>query len=117
MHVDQAIRNFLAPLLPAWELQLGEWRELEGTPRRYGVLKPAGGIADSLVRRPGFTLSLIGLDGGDLSEVKAAAYTVLEATRTTTPAGLAYLQASEPSFMAAANRRPIYELALSAITN
>lgn len=113
---DELLRNFLAPLLAGWELQLGEWRELEGTPRRYAVIKPAGGLADSVLRRPLFTLSLIGLDGGDLNETKAAAYRVTQAARESS-GDLVYVQASEPTYMPTANRRPVFDLAVSAITS
>ncbi len=113
---DELLRDFLSPLLGGWELQLGEWRELEGAPRRYAVIKPAGGQADSLLRRPLFTVSLIGLDGGDLNVTKEAAYGITQAARETSGA-LVYIQASEPTFMPTANRRPVFDLAVSAITS
>lgn len=111
----QAIVNFLQPLLGSgWAFQFGQWREGEAK-TRYAVLKPAGGPGAELLRRPQFTLSLIGLEAGDWSFVSKAAEALIEAMRASS-GGLVYLEPGEPVPVPTANRRPVLELAISAIT-
>jgi hypothetical protein len=110
-----AIRDLLAPALPGWSIQFGRWEEQHGDPRRYAVLKPAGGARAELVRRPQFTLSMIGRDLADRALTSEAADAVVELMRAT--AGrLVFLQPAEPVFMATDDGRPVFEIALSAIT-
>lgn len=115
MSAADAIRDFLAPLLPGWRFQFGRW--VDGGPAsRYAVLKPTGGLPAALVREPQFHLLLIGA-GDDAATVPAdAAEVVIEAMRASSGA-LVYLQASEPAFWATHDGRPVSELAVSAITN
>ena len=116
MSADEAIRALLEPLLPAptWApMQYGQWQDVAG--RRVSVLRPAGGPPAELLRRPAFTLTLVGLPGGDSSELKAAADAVIERARASA-GGLVYVEASEPVFIPTADRRPMFEIALAAIT-
>lgn len=112
-----AIVAFIAPLLAGWNVQFGTWREAEpATPKlRYAVLKPAGGPAAELLRRPQFTLTLIGLPGGDMDRVSEAAEAVIAAMRASS-GDLVYLEAGEPVPIPTADRRAVLELAISAIT-
>lgn len=118
-----AIRLFLAPLLPAWRLQFGRWVDGSKTDR-YCVIKPAGGLPAELVRRPQFTLSLIGAQvaavGGVAPEgeqiaVSNAADSIIEAMRTSS-GSLVFLQPAEPVFVPTSDGRPVFEIAVSAIT-
>lgn len=109
-----AIVAFVAPLLPGWSVQFGQWREGEAK-SRYAVLKPAGGVGAELLRRPQFTMSLIGLDGGDWLSVSEAAEILIEAMRAGS-GSLVYLEPGEPVPIPTANRRPVLEFAISAIT-
>jgi len=78
-------------------------------------VRPAGGVRAELLRRPQFTLMLIGQDGGDVSETSAAADAIVEAMRATS-GGVVFLQPGEPAFMATNDGRPVFEIAISAIT-
>ncbi len=115
MTAADAIRDFLVSVLPGWRIQLYRWWD-EGKGDRYAVLRPVGGIGAELVRRPEFTLALIGHEGDSAVEINAFADAVAEAMRGS--AGqLVFLQPGEPVFMATDDGRPIFEIAISAITN
>lgn len=110
-----AIRNFLAPLLPGWRLQFGRWVDGIDKTDTYCVIKPAGGLPAELVRRPQFTVSLIGGAGQAIAEVAAAADAIVEAMRASSGA-LVFLQPAEPVYMPTDDGRPVFEIAVSAIT-
>ncbi len=112
----EAMRQFLAPLLPGWLVQFGHWNDKVGAKTsRYAVLKPAGGSPAELVRRPQFTLSLIGADGGDALAVSETADTIVEAMRASSGA-LVFMQPAEPVYLPTSDGRPVFEIAISAIT-
>lgn len=112
----EALRAFLAPLLPGYELQFGSWVDGPQPHRkRYAVLKPAGGAAADLLRRPLFTLSLIGMDGGDSMLTGEHADTVIRALKAGGE-GLVIADPGEPVFIPTADRRPVFEIAIAAIT-
>ena len=111
-----ALRDFLAPLLPGYVLQFGEWDDDHANPaHRFAVIKPVGGGRAELVRRPQFTLSLIGVDAEDRITTSESADAVVEAMRSDSGT-LVFLQPGEPVFMATEDRRPVFEIAVSAIT-
>lgn len=117
MTAADAIRDALEPALPGWIFQLGQWVDnLGAKASRYAVLKHAGGQPAELVRRPAFTLSLIGQDGGDIEHASKAADAVVELLRETS-GDLVFLQPAEPVFMPTSDGRPVFEIAISAITN
>lgn len=108
-----ALRLFLIPLLDGWRIQFGRWVAGEG---RFCVIKPAGGLPAELVRRPQFTLSLIGSSKQDTEAVAAAADAIVEAMRVSSGT-LVYLEPGEPAYMPTTDGRPVFEIAVSAITN
>jgi len=115
MSAADALRDFVAPLLPDWRIQFGRW--VDGGPAaRYAVIKPAGGLPAELVRRPEFTLTLIGAQDDDAQVPHAAADAVIEAMRESA-GSLVFLQAGEPAHFPTDDGRANSEIAVSAITN
>lgn len=116
MSTTGAIVAFLSPLLPGWRVQVGRWVDnLGAKTSRFAVLKPAGGSPAELVRRPQYTLTLIGVDGGDMATTAEAADTVIQAMRATS-GSVVFLKPAEPVFMPTSDGRPVFEIAVSAIT-
>ena len=113
----EALRQFLAPLLPGYELQFGAWVD-KALPHatRFAVLRPVGGPRVEILRRPQFTLTLIGMDGGDALELSEAADRVIEAMRTSA-GDLVFLQPAEPVFIPTADRRAMLDIAVAAISH
>jgi hypothetical protein len=111
----EAIRDLIAPLLPGFEFAFGRLAGMPDPLKRYAVLRPAGGGGGDLVRRPQFTLDLIGLPGGDALETGATVEKVLLALRNSA-GGLVFLAPGEPSFTTSAEGRPIFTVAVAAIT-
>jgi len=116
---SDSIREFIAPLLPGWRIQFGRWMG-DNTSARYAVLRPVGGLPAELVRQPSFSLALVGAQSsnpaGEQLQVQEAADMLIEAMRS--DAGdLVFLQPGEPVFMATDDGRPIFEIAITAITN
>lgn len=114
MTAADAIKAFITPLLPGWRIQFGRWLDDLKTDR-YAVLKPVGGASAGLVRRPSFTLILIGAlnDAASVPSIKADS--IIEAMRTDSGA-LVLMQAGEPVFSTTTDGRPIFEFAISTIT-
>lgn len=115
MTTADSIRTFITPLLTGWRIQFGRWVD-GGTTERYAVLKPVGGLPAALVRRPQFTLTLIGALNVDASVPSMAAEAIIEAIRANSGA-LVSMEAGEPVFSNADDGRPIFEFAISTITN
>jgi hypothetical protein len=115
MTASDALRLFLEPLLPGWRLQFGKWTDGKKSDR-YAVIRPVGGLPAELVRRPEFTLILIGAEGDATTVPQSAADTVIEAMRLDS-GEVVSLQPGEPVFMATDDGRPVFEIAISAITN
>lgn len=114
MTASDAIRTLIAPLLTDWHVQFGRWVDA-GATARHAVIKPAGGGKAELIRTPQLTLSLIGAVGDQSQTIQAAADSIIEAMRTGS-AGIVFLQPGEPVFMPTDDGRPIFEIAVSAIT-
>ncbi len=112
---SDAVRAFIAPLLPGWRVQLGRWMDGNRLDR-YAVIRPAGGLPISLVREPQFTLYLVGAENDDTTLVAEAAESILEAMRSSS-GSLVFMQPAEPVFVATDDGRPGFEIAMSAIVN
>lgn len=111
-----AIRAFITPLLTGWRIQFGRWTDSADPSHQFCVIKPAGGLPAALVRRPNFTLSLIGPKGAAASITAEAAESIIEAMRSSSGA-LVFMQPAEPVFVPTDDGRPVFEIAVSAITN
>ncbi len=109
-----ALREFVSPLLPGWRIQFGRWVDGD-TAARFCVIKPVGGLPAELVRRPQFTVSLIGAKNQPADEVGDAADAMVEAMRLSS-GSLVFLQPAEPVYMPTDDGRPVFEIAVSAIT-
>lgn len=114
MSAADSLRNFIAPLLPGWRIQFGRWVDGAKTDR-YAVLRPAGGLPAELVRRPSFTLMLVGAQDQAIGEVSTAADAVIEAMRTSS-GELVFMQPGEPVYQATDDGRPVFEVAITTIT-
>lgn len=115
MTAADSIKTFITPLLTGWRVQLGRWVD-GNTADRYAVLRPAGGLPAALVRRPQFTLILIGALNDSSAVPSMAAEAIIEAIRLDSGA-LVSMEAGEPVFSNADDGRPIFEFAISTITN
>ena len=113
MTATEALRAFLIPLLPGWRIQFGRWID-ESKADRYAVIKPSGGMGGDLVRRPGYSLILIG-GSGDIDQVPhQAAEQIIQASRVSS-GELVYIQAGEPVHWATDDGRPVAEIAITTI--
>lgn len=115
MSASAAIESFLSPLLPGWRIQSGAWVDGSNADR-FAVIKPAGGLPAELVRRPVFTLFLIGRANDSFDEIEAAADAIVEAARVSA-GDLIFIQPGEPAYNPTADGRHVFEIAISAITN
>lgn len=124
MNIADALRDFFADALGAgWEVQFGRWIDADkpvgGVQRmRYAVLRPVGGAEAGLVRRPQFTLTLIGIGSGDNVLTGEGASRCVEAAQLAAEddrEGLVGIECSEPVFMATQDGRPVFEIAVSVI--
>ena len=110
-----SVRTFIAPLLTGWRIQFGRWVD-GNTADRYAVLRPMGGLPAALVRRPTFTLILIGALNDPATVPSMAAEAIIEAMRADSGA-LVSMEAGEPVFSNASDGRPIFEMSITTITN
>jgi hypothetical protein len=115
MSASDALRDYITPLLPGWRVQFGRWTDGTKTDR-YAVLRPVGGGMASLVRRPKFTLLLIGAENDAASVPNMAANAIIEAMRNDN-GSLVVMRADEPIYRAADDGRPMFEFGISTITN
>ncbi len=115
MSASTSIRDFITPILGAgWVVQFGAWDDSDRS-KSVAMIRPVGGARAELVRRPQFTLTLIGADGQSSADVETKANQIIEAMRASS-GGLVLLQPGEPVFMPTADRRAVFEIAVSAIT-
>lgn len=115
MTAADAIKTFVEAELTGWLVQLGRWNDTGVRGDRFCVIKPVGGAPAELVRRPQFTLSLVGAAGADTAVASAAAETLIEAMRASS-GSLVFLQPSEPAYMPTSDGRAVFEFAVAAIT-
>ena len=109
-----AIRNLISPMLPGWRLQFGRW--IDGAPTdRFAVIRPVGGVPASLVRRPQFSLMLIGAVGDSSAVPDGKAHLIIEAMRASS-GSIVTMSPGEPVFFSTDDGRPVIEIAISTIT-
>lgn len=107
------LRVFLTDKLPAgWRVQAGAWRDGDG---RFCVIRPVSGAGAGLLRRPQFTVWLIGQKDDTFTTVNTVSNEIVEAMRADS-GSLVYLEAGEPAFNATADGRQAFEIAVSAIS-
>lgn len=115
MSPTDSLRALIAPVLPGWRIQFGRWTDGAKTDR-YAVIRPMGGLPVALVRRPGFSLSLIGALG-DAATLPDSFAQVVIAAMEADDANPIYMQPGEPVYWATDDGRPIAEIAISFITD
>lgn len=115
MSASEALRQLLTPALAGWRFQFGRWTD-GGSTDRYAVLRPMGGPAAGLVRKPAFSLVLIGkkTDAAMTPEGKAQELIALLMNEV---GSLAFIEPGEPVYWATDDGRPVAELAISTIMN
>lgn len=110
-----AIRNLISPLLPGWRVQFGRW--VDGLPTdRFAVIRPVGGVPSTLVRRPQFSLMLIGAVNDPATIADGKAGEIVQAMRASN-GSIVVMTAGEPVFFSTDDGRPVFEIAVSTITN
>jgi hypothetical protein len=115
MSAAEAIKEFVEPLLTGWQVQFGRWHDTGTRGDRFCVIRPVGGAPAELVRRPQFTLSLIGAVDAAASVASDAADELIEAMRESS-GSLVFMQPSEPAYMPTNDGRAVFEFAVAAIT-
>ncbi|MBP9148704.1 MAG: hypothetical protein KBG00_07965 [Rhodoferax sp.] len=115
MSASDSIKTFITPMLTGWRIQFGRWTDGLKTDR-YAVIRPMGGAGASLVRRPSFSILLIGAKGDSASLPSIAADAIIEAMRTKS-GDLVSMQASEAAYLAADDGRHTFEFSVTTITN
>jgi hypothetical protein len=111
-----AIRALVAGLFPTgWRIQFGRWMDADKS-HRYVVIRPAGGATAEVLRRPQFTVAVIG-GAGDASTVAGAAADQIVTAMRAGSGDLVHMDAGEPVFMATDDGRTVFEIAVSTITD
>ena len=108
-----AIRNLITPLLPGWRVQFGRW--IDGAPTdRFAVIRPVGGVPASLVRRPQFSLMLVGAVNDSAYVLHNTFITIHEAVRAYN-GEMTTITVAEPVFFSTEDARPVYEISVQII--
>ena len=115
MSAATALEALLAPKLDGWRFQFGRWAD-KGSGDRYAVLRPMGGPRVGLVRRPAFSLMLIGSAQDPATGPDAKAQELIDLLKDAT-GSLAFIEPGEPVYWPTGDGRPVAELAISIITN
>lgn len=115
-----ALRAVLQTAFPTgWVIQFGRWRDDPADQsKRYLVVRPVGGAAAEVVRRPLFNLAIItgAADASTIGDV--AANTIIEAIQDWPGSEtVAQLQAGEPALMGTDDQRTVFEMSISTITD
>lgn len=115
MSPSDSLRAFIAPVLPNWRIQFGRWIDGAKTDR-YAVIRPMGGLPVSTVRRPEFSLMLIGASTDAATVPDTFAQAVIAAMQADDVNPI-YMQPGEPVYWATDDGRPVAEIAISFITD
>lgn len=113
MNASTALQQLLTPQLIGWRFQFGRWMDGAKTDR-YAVLRPVGGGAVGLVRRPAFTLILIGATADLATGPEAKAQELINVLKDES-GSLAFIQPGEPVYWVTDDGRPVAELSISTI--
>ena len=113
--IAERIADAIRPVLPGVVLSFGRVAGAPDALKRYAVIRPAGGSSGDRVRRPLFTLDVMGLTSGDATQTAALVEAAVQRLRE--PAdGLVFTAPGEPSFTTTAEGRPLFSVAIAAIT-
>ena len=112
-----AIKTFIQsiPQCAGAEIQAMRWSDDRTTNKRYIVIKPVGGARAELVRRPQYTLFVIGEKGAGFVSPQDMANAIVQASRDYSGA-IVDVQCGEPVYMPTEDDRAVFEIAVSAIT-
>lgn len=117
MTAADSLRAMVHGVFPTgWRVQFGRWLDGENKADKYIVIRPAGGVAAELLRRPLYTVALIGGTADASTAVAEAADQIVTTIRAATGA-LPFFEAGEPVFMATDDGRSVFEIAVSTITD
>jgi hypothetical protein len=114
----EALRTAVAGVLPGpgWVVSLGRINGAADKGKRYAVIRPAGGSSGDLIRRPLFTVDLMGLESGDAVATLNAAEDLVRRLRAPVD-DLVFTAPGEPSFTTSTEGRPIASLAVAALAD
>lgn len=115
MSASSELRSLLTPKLAGWRFQFGRWIDGPKTDR-FAVLRPMGGPRVGLVRRPAFSLMLIGSSTDPADGPEAKAQELIDLLKDES-GSLAFVEPGEPVYWATDDGRPVAEIAISTITN
>lgn len=115
MTASESLKELLLPVLADWRFQFGRWTDA-GKSFRYAVLRPAGGAPAGLVRKPAFTLVLIGTATDPRTASEAKAQEVINHLLTES-GSLVFAETGEPVYWSTDDGRPVAELAINTIIN
>lgn len=87
-----------AALGAPWVWQFAAWRDDKGPAGRYAVIKPSGSVRAVLVRKPVYTVALIGGEKDAPGIASEASQTLAKAMRNATHTAFAGAVVSEPVF-------------------
>ncbi len=113
--IAERIAAAIRPALMAVVLSFGRVAGMPDPTKRYAVIRQAGGGSGDIVRRPLFTLDLMGLPNGDATQTAALAEAAIQRMREPVD-GVVFLAPGEPSFTTTAEGRPLISIAIAAIT-
>lgn len=108
----EALKEIGAAALDAsWTWQFAVWRDDKGAAGRYAVIKPTGSVRAALVRKPVFTVALVGGSKDAAGIASSAAQTLAAALRQATHPDFAGVVVSEPVFSGLSGEgRVIFEI-------
>lgn len=110
MNAADSLRKWLTDrnLLPNYRIQFGMWRAGANTLDKYAVIRPVGGSASDLVRRPIISLTLIGAVNQPSNEVYELLNAVVDAANVDYCLdGIPMIEPGEPTLMQTEDGRPL----------
>jgi hypothetical protein len=117
MSATDDLRNWITSsgIVAGFRVQFGRW--VDGKPSdKFCVIKPAGGQPVSLLRRPTYTITLVGAVDQAPSDLEAVAQSLVSAMAADS-GDLVFMQPSEPVFFATTEARPVFEFSTGLVAN